>query len=267
VKIELEKPELPDGRVKRCPTVRLFVLARHAESFANVSGIMSSDPRRPLKLTPRGRDQARHLGAQLANLEIDLAVCSRLLRTQQTVELALQGRPTPVVIDDGFDEVRAGDFDERPIESYWSWEQEHSHLERLPHGESLVDALFRYATALRRLLMRTEPVTLIVIHQLALHHIALGASTTRVPVASSSFANAVPYLFDEQAIQRSVTYIENSIRSERRASRSYRSCSVVGTDDLAQMMCVPNHPDRLADDWMNGPGHDLFNSFSISPRT
>jgi broad specificity phosphatase PhoE len=199
------------------PTVRLFVVARHAESFANVSGLVSSDPGRPVGLTPRGRAQARQLGRQLANLEIDLAVCSRLLRTQQTVDLALQSRPIPVLIEEDFDEVRAGDFDEQPIETYWSWERQHTDGARLPHGESVEEALLRYATALRRLLSRTEPVTLLVIHELALHHIAAGAKTLESTIPSSSFDNAFPYLFDEQAIERSMTHIEKSTRSGNRS--------------------------------------------------
>ena len=39
---------------------------------------------------------------------------------------------------------------------------------RLPHGESPDDAFRRYATALRSLLARTEPVTLIMLHESAL---------------------------------------------------------------------------------------------------
>ena len=197
------------------PTSRLFVLARHAESFANVTGVVSSDPGRPVGLTPWGRAQARQLGAQLANLEIDLAVCSRLLRTQQTVELALQARPIPVLVEEDFDEVRAGDFDEQPIENYWSWEQQHTDKARLPHGESLEEALLRYAAGLRRLLSRTEPVTLLVMHELALHHLANGASMSQSPSSPSSFVNALPYLFDEHAIARAVTVMERSTESLR----------------------------------------------------
>jgi broad specificity phosphatase PhoE len=189
-------------------TVRLFIVARHAECFANISGLMSSDPERPVGLTARGVGQAHQLGAQLANLEIDLAVCSRLLRTQQSVDIALQSRPIPVLIEENFDEVRAGDFDEQPIENYWSWEQQHNADMRLPRGESLDDARLRYATALRRLLARTEPVTLLVIHELALHLIASGAAASESAALPSSFGHALPYLFDEQAIARAVTNIE-----------------------------------------------------------
>ena len=120
------------------PAARLFVFARHAESSANIAGVVSSIPSRSVGLTARGQAQARQLGAQLANIEIDLAVCTRFLRTQQTAELALQARRVPLLIDAGFDEVRADDFDGQPIETYWSWERSMTDrfvLSSVPHSE------------------------------------------------------------------------------------------------------------------------------------
>jgi broad specificity phosphatase PhoE len=205
------------------PTVRLFVLARHAESSANVTGVVNSDPRHPVALTQRGRAEARQLGAQLADLEIDLAVCSRLLRTQQTVELALQARPVPVVIDEDFDEVRTGVFEEQPIENYWSWEVQHAESERLPLGESVNDALTRYAVGLRRLLLRTEPVTLLVLHELALHRIAAGGTASSSLTADANFTNALPYLFDENALERAAAHLESSTQPLR-ANNAREEC-------------------------------------------
>jgi broad specificity phosphatase PhoE len=196
------------------PRARLFVLARHAESSANVAGVVSGVPSRSVGLTPRGQGQARQLGAQLANLDINLAVCTRFLRTQQTVALALQARGVPVLVDAGFDEVRADDFDGQPIETYWSWEQEHAASDRLPHGESRKEALLRHAAALRRLLSRTEPVTLLVVHEFALRHITAAAPRSASPTAQPPFANAVPYLFDEDAIERAASYMGDLFQSE-----------------------------------------------------
>jgi broad specificity phosphatase PhoE len=88
-------------------------------SHPNAAHVLSSDPARPVALTAGGRAQARALGAQLANLPIDLAVGTRLLRMQQTIDLALDGRPVPVVIEPGFDELRAGDLDGAPMDAYW----------------------------------------------------------------------------------------------------------------------------------------------------
>lgn len=205
-------------RARPRPTARLFVFARHAESSANVARVVSSDPGRSAGLTERGRAQARQLGAQVANLEIDLALCSRFLRTQQTLELALQDHRVPVLIDAGFDEVRAGDFEGQPIEAYWSWEQHHTDGERIPRGESVNEALFRYAAALRRLLSRTEPVTLLVVHEFALRRIA-AAATPASPSSQPSFANAVPYLFDERAIERAAADLEESLQFEQAETR------------------------------------------------
>ena len=141
-------------------------------------------------------------------------MCTRFLRTQQTVELALQARRVPLLIDAGFDEVRADDFDGQPIETYWSWERQHAASERLPHGESMDEALLRHAAALRRLLSRTELVTFVVVREFALRHIA-AAATTPSPTFEPSFTNAFPYLFDQSAIERAAATIGALCQSDR----------------------------------------------------
>jgi broad specificity phosphatase PhoE len=173
--------------------MRRFVFVRHAEPAANVEHRLSTDPARPIGLTPRGRGQARLLGARLAGLDIQLAVATSFLRTQQTAELALEGRAVPLLIEPRFDEIRAGVFDGKPIEAYWTWKERHSPGDRFPQGESLEQAMQRYANALLGLLHRAEPLTLVVTHELAVRWITGAAST--VP-------NAVPYLLDEDAVRK-----------------------------------------------------------------
>jgi broad specificity phosphatase PhoE len=185
--------------------LRLFVFARHAESVANAANMLNSNPSQPVVLTARGRTQARALGAQLANLHVDLAVGTRLLRTRQTIDIALDGREVPTLIEPGFDEIRAGDLEGAPIEAYRSWQEQHTPGDRLPHGESIEDALRRYTDALRRLLGRTETVTLVVIHDLALRYIAAAAATSPSPSNGTAFPNAVPYLFDQPTARRAAT--------------------------------------------------------------
>src|ERR1700741_791258 len=102
-------------------SMRLFIFARHGESAANGGHFVSGDPAHGVGLTPRGRTQARDLGAQIANLEIDLAVCTRFLRTRETVDLALHGRIVPLVIEPDLDEVNSGAFDGAPMRAYWAW--------------------------------------------------------------------------------------------------------------------------------------------------
>lgn len=170
---------------------RLFAFARHAESEANAAHVLSSDPARPVALTAGGRAQAHALGAQLANLPIDLAAGTRLLRTEQTIDLALDGRPVPVVIEPGFDELRAGDLDGTPMDAYWSWKYQHTSNDRLPHGENVRDALRRYASALRRLLARDETVTLVIVHELALRYITAAATSGALPMPGTASLDAL----------------------------------------------------------------------------
>lgn len=74
--------------------------------------------------------------------------------------------------------------------------------DRLPHGESIDDALRRYADALRRLPARKEKVTLVVIHEIALRYIAAAATPGPAPLNDTAVPNAAPYLFDEPAVRR-----------------------------------------------------------------
>lgn len=188
--------------------MRLFVFVRHAESAANVAQVLNSDPYHPSALTSRGRAQARKLGAQIANLEIDLAFCTRFLRTRQTVELALRDRGIPLLVEPGLDEVQAGIFDGAPIQAYWAWKEQHGPSERFPHGESLDEAVRRYVDSLHRLLARTEAVTLIVAHELALRYIATAAAGASPRKPESGIASAVPYLFDERAVRRAAECLD-----------------------------------------------------------
>ena len=192
--------------------MRLFVFARHAESTANTAGVLSSDPTRSVILTPLGRRQALSLGAQVAGLEIDLAVATGFPRTQQTVKLALGDRPVPLLIERRFDEIRAGDCDGGPIEDYWAWRERHGPDDHFPHGESLDEARLRYASAVGDLLSRTEPVTLVVIHELGLRWIAQAATDSPLEL-HADFGNATAYLFDEHALARAAAELDAMARS------------------------------------------------------
>jgi broad specificity phosphatase PhoE len=208
--VDFRRGDGPDTPPPPHESARLFVFARHAESSANIARVLSSDPARSVGLSARGTTQARRLGAQLANVDIDLAVGTSFLRTQQTIAVALRGRRVPVMIDPGFDETRAGELDGKPIEAYGSWVQQHAGNERFPRGESVDEALLRYANALRCLLSRAEPITLLVIHEFALRRIAEAATTS----SSLPEGNALPYLFDERAIERAAAGLEKLAQSD-----------------------------------------------------
>lgn len=199
--------------------LRLFILVRHAESTANLAGVVSSDPQHPVALTPEGRRQARRLAAQLSNIEIDIAVGTRFLRTQQTLDIALRGRSIPLLIEPGFDEVRAGDCDGAAMSTYWSWKERHDPSERFPRGESINEALLRHAAALRRLLARPETIVLLVIHEFGLRHIAAAAASSLFPHPAPD--NAAPYLFGELALRRASDRLEGLAHSVSAEHRSW----------------------------------------------
>lgn len=190
--------------------MRLFIFVRHAESAANTAHLLNSDPAHRFGLTSHGQLQARLLGEQLAHLQIDQAVCSRFLRTRQTIELALANRPIQLRVDADLDEVNAGAFDGAPISAYWAWKEQHGPSDRFPGGESLDAAARRYAAAVRRLLDRSERITLIVCHELALRSILACASKTIQGHPQAEVANAVPYLLDERALHRALAHLQAS---------------------------------------------------------
>jgi broad specificity phosphatase PhoE len=191
-------------------TMRFFIFARHAESAANTAHVVSSDPAHDAGLAPRGERQASILGDQLSLLHIDRAVCTRFRRTRQTIEIALRDRKTPIRVEPDLDEVNAGEFDGVAISSYWSWKEHHRSDEAFPGGESLDEAMRRYAAALRRLLELDHQVTLIVCHELALRSIV---------GAAAEVAHATPYLFDEHGLSRATERLEMLVAQRDRERR------------------------------------------------
>jgi Histidine phosphatase superfamily (branch 1) len=148
---------------------------------------------------------------QLAGIPIDLAVATRFARTQQTAQLALEARDGPLMIESGLDEIDSGSYDGAPIESYWAWGNHHDPDEPFPHGETLNEALLRYAASLRRLLSHAEPVTLIVVHEFAVGRIVQAAARLPSP-PQQGFGNAIPYFLDHHAVTQAADGLESMAR-------------------------------------------------------
>ena len=189
-------------------TNRLYVLARHGQSSANSARVLDSDPDHAVGLTSQGIDEARLLGLQVANIDFDLAVATRFLRTQQTVELALGGREVPLLVEPDLDEVDVGRFGGGSIDAYWSWRERHSWTEQAPSGESRAEAVARYGAALRRLLERGENRVLIVMHEHGLRSIAAAAAGDWPGYSEAPFPNALPFLFEAAPLARAAVALE-----------------------------------------------------------
>ena len=189
--------------------MRIFVFARHGRSTLNVEGRVNGDPSVPVVLTPDGRAEAGRLGATLAPFAFDLGVHTRFARTRETLEVALAGRDVPTVEEPLLDDIDVGDLEGDTLEAYRVWKRAHSRSDAFPGGESLDDAARRYARAFRGLLARNEQRVLVVCHEIPLRYAlnaAVGSNDLDGP--THDIANATPYLFDEQSLDRAAARIE-----------------------------------------------------------
>ena len=189
--------------------MRLFVVARHAQSTLNVERRVNGDPAVPVGLTDLGREEARELGVQIANISFDRCVVTRFARTRETAQLALAGRDVPIEIEPLLDDIDVGDLDGKPIEEYRAWKHGNARSVAFPGGESLDDATGRYARGWRSVLEGPGEVVLVVCHEIPLRYAlngAGGSDTLDGPV--HELRNATPYLFSEEGLADTVAGIE-----------------------------------------------------------
>ena len=103
--------------------MRRFLLVRHAESKLGARGLADGDPDRANALSETGREQAGKLRERLEDEPVDLGVTTRLQRTHETADLALEGPDAPRLVVAELDEIRFGRWEEQPFEQYaaWAW--------------------------------------------------------------------------------------------------------------------------------------------------
>lgn len=189
--------------------MELYVLARHGESTLNFENRINGDPAVPVALTPRGREEARLLGQQVAHVRFEVCICTRFSRTRETAEIALAGRDVPIELEPLLDDIDVGDLEGLPLENYRAWKREHTRKDPFPGGESLDAAALRYAQAYRKLMERPEKAMLVVMHEIPLRYAINAADgSDDLDGPAHRLPNATPYLFDQQALSRAVNGIE-----------------------------------------------------------
>jgi broad specificity phosphatase PhoE len=197
--------------------VRLFVLARHGESVLNVERRINGDPSVEVALSERGKEEARRLGEELAHIPIDVCVHTRFERTAQTARLALGDRNVAFEVEPDLDDIDVGELEGQTIEDYRAWKRAHERSDAFPGGESLDAAAQRYAQAFQRLVARTERVTLVVAHEIAVRYaVNAAAGSDELDAPTHDIRNAAPYLFDEQALARAAQRIGQLVGSRSR---------------------------------------------------
>jgi broad specificity phosphatase PhoE len=185
--------------------MQLLILTRHGESTLNLEQRINGDPSVPVALTEKGREEARLLGQQIKHIPVDLCVHTRFARTNDTAEIALEGRDVPFQVEPLLDDIDVGDLEGVPLQDYRAWKREHVRSDDFPGGESLDDAARRYAEAFRKLLQRSEQSILVVMHEIPLRYAINSADgSDDLDGPAHQLANATPYLFDEKALSRAV---------------------------------------------------------------
>jgi broad specificity phosphatase PhoE len=193
--------------------VRLFVLARHGESVLNVERRVNGDPAVDVLLTDRGEEEARTLGRQVTEVPFDACVHTRFPRSRMTAELALGERvDVPLLEEPLLDDIDVGSLEGEPVERYREWKHGHPRDVPFPDGESLDDAARRYAEAFRRLVAGPHRSVLVVCHEIPVRYALNGASgSDSLDGPAHEIGNAIPYLFDEDALERAVRGIERVV--------------------------------------------------------
>jgi broad specificity phosphatase PhoE len=196
--------------------VEKLVVARHAESELGAAGRVNGDPSLPNQLTEAGREQARRLGQAVAGVPFDLAVSSQFQRVRQTLELALDGRPVPLLVLPELNEIQFGRWEGCLAEEYLAWAWAHGPDEPCPGGgESRAEAVRRLARGFRTILERPEQTALVVGHGLALRYV-LNALEERdpspmlaeVPVAEPTEVDAREF---RRALERLERWLEEPL--------------------------------------------------------
>ena len=191
--------------------MQLAVLTRHAQSELNVTHRVNGDPAVSVKLTGQGEAESVRLGAELTAIALDLCIHTRFGRTRQTAEIALQARNVPLEIEPLLDDIYVGDLEGQTIDDYRAWKRTHTRADAFPGGESLDDAARRYALAYERLLARPEQRILVVCHEIPIRYAVNAASgSDELDGPVHDIANCVPYLFDEEGLERAAAGIRRS---------------------------------------------------------
>jgi ribonuclease H / adenosylcobalamin/alpha-ribazole phosphatase len=190
--------------------LKTAILARHAESELGAQGRVNGDAGVENTLTTAGEEQARRLGAVLADTELDLAVSTEFPRVRRTVEIALESREVPLLMLPELNEIRFGRWEGLPAEEYLAWAWANGPEEPCPGGgESRVEAVRRLARGFGTILERPERTVLVVGHGLALRYVlnAVEGGDPRPVLDQVPLAEPIP--IEEADFRRAVERLEH----------------------------------------------------------
>jgi broad specificity phosphatase PhoE len=196
--------------------VQTLLLARHGLAASNRDGGTASCMVPGEGLTPEGVEQARRLAEAVADEPIDLGIATELVRTSETLELALAGRDVPRLVVPELNEIHFGGFDGGRLAEYRAWAASERPDTAAPGaGESRAAAAARFARGLRVLLAREERTILAVGHALPIRY-AIDAAAGVVPAPLiAPVPHAVAHRLTAPEVERAATLLESWSRVPR----------------------------------------------------
>jgi broad specificity phosphatase PhoE len=185
------------------------ILARHGESELSVVGTVNGDPAVACALTPKGEEQARRLGRQLAEVDVDLCVTSEFERAQRTADLALTKRQVPRLVLPELNDVRFGRFEGGALADYRAWAAANDPTIEAPGGgESRSGTIARYVRAYRVILGRPEQTILVVVHGLPIRYVLNALDQQNPAPLVEQVAYAAPYRLGRHELAEAVGRLE-----------------------------------------------------------
>ena len=188
--------------------MEMVLIARHALAGSNRDGLAACTAP-GVGLTEDGVEQARRLGELLADEPIELGVATEHLRTQETLERALDGREIPRLVVPELNEIHFGSYDGGLLAEYRAWAAAQPPGLRAPGGgESRADAAARYARGLRVVLARPERAALVIGHALAIRYVLDGAQgIAPAALMAAPVEHAVPHRFGADEVERAAALL------------------------------------------------------------
>jgi len=141
-----------------------IVFETHALSEDNELGVASGWAHS--RLSKRGRDQAREMGARRGDEDVAAVFSSDLRRAVETAEVAFGDRPVPILLDWRLRECDYGERNAEPAEAHGQDRAAHID-EPFPGGESWRQATNRIGSFLADLAPRWEGRRVVVIGHVA----------------------------------------------------------------------------------------------------
>ena len=131
--------------------MRLFA-ARHGQTQWNVDNKICGVTDVPL--TEEGWAQARALAEKTVDLELDLVICSTILRAKQTASAVAEKLHIPVIEDPRLVEQNYGIYEGMDRKTPGFLENKRHFAVRYPGGESMMDVAHRVYGLLEELLQK-----------------------------------------------------------------------------------------------------------------